>query len=388
MRRFALLVAGLGLLAVVLAGVSGGATQAERRWVITDLGTLGGAESRAVDINDRGQIIGWADTKVKDRDGNFISDSVIWENGKMRAIRIDASDINARGQVAGSVRLKKHERAALWENGKTRILGTLSREQNWWTEGIALNDRSQVIGNDIALPKDDTTWRGFLWEQGAITDLGSFGGSTTNAEAINNRGQVIGTSDTEYDPPDKYSQTHGFLWENGKMTDLGARFRLASPAIINDRGQIPGSAHGRAAVWYHGAIRYLASSSLARGVVAHDINQHGTIAGACIVPPRPQNRLHPCLWRDGKVLDLGLVYGDGGKALAVSDREQVIGNSRAGRGKFHAFVWENGRMTDLGTLPGGKESQALAINNQGQIIGWSETKTGSQHAVLWTLKRG
>jgi uncharacterized membrane protein len=45
-------------------------------------------------------------------------------------------------------------------------------------------------------------------------------------------------------------------------------------------------------------------------------------------------------------------------------------------------------MTDLGTLPGGKESEAVAINNRGQIIGWSDTRSGEQHAVLWTLKRG
>ena len=45
MRRFALLVAGLALLAGVAATVSGGGTQAESRWVITDLGTLGGKES-------------------------------------------------------------------------------------------------------------------------------------------------------------------------------------------------------------------------------------------------------------------------------------------------------------------------------------------------------
>jgi uncharacterized membrane protein len=43
-------------------------------------------------------------------------------------------------------------------------------------------------------------------------------------------------------------------------------------------------------------------------------------------------------------------------------------------------------MTDLGTLPGGKESEAFAINDPGQILGWSETKSGSHHAVLWTLK--
>jgi probable HAF family extracellular repeat protein len=93
------------------------------------------------------------------------------------------------------------------------------------------------------------------------------------------------------------------------------------------------------------------------------------------------------VWRNGTVRVLRLVFGDRGRAIALNDRGQVIGNSRAGSGRFHAFVWENGKMTDLGTLPGGKESQALAINERGQIIGQAETKTGQRHAVLWTLKR-
>ena len=139
-------------------------------------------------------------------------------------------------------------------------------------------------------------------------------------------------------------------------------------------------------MWERGGIRVLPNAPGVRGVRAEAINEAGTIAGVCTVPPA--RRAHPCLWRDGKALDLGLVYGDSGKAVALNDRDQVIGVSRTGRGPFHAFVWESGKMTDLGTLPGGNESQALAINNRGQIVGWSETKTGSQHAVLWTLKRG
>jgi probable HAF family extracellular repeat protein len=78
-----------------------------------------------------------------------------------------------------------------------------------------------------------------------------------------------------------------------------------------------------------------------------------------------------------------MAFGDRGYAIALNDRGQVIGNSRSGGGPFHAFVWEKGKMTDLGTL-GGRESVAAALNERGQIVGWSETRSGTRHAVLWT----
>ncbi|HSG13644.1 MAG TPA: hypothetical protein VLA22_07225 [Gaiellaceae bacterium] len=56
MRRALWMSLSVLLLAGVAVASSGGATQAEARWVITDLGTLGGRESEAVAINERGQI--------------------------------------------------------------------------------------------------------------------------------------------------------------------------------------------------------------------------------------------------------------------------------------------------------------------------------------------
>ncbi len=48
----------------------------------------------------------------------------------------------------------------------------------------------------------------------------------------------------------------------------------------------------------------------------------------------------------------------------------------------HAFLWENGVMTDLGTL-GGRASYALALNERGHIVGYSSTGTGQYRATLW-----
>ena len=49
---------------------------------------------------------------------------------------------------------------------------------------------------------------------------------------------------------------------------------------------------------------------------------------------------------------------------------------------IHAFLYQNGVMTDLGTL-GGAFSQANAINNAGQIVGVFSTVTGSSHAFFY-----
>jgi len=53
----------------------------------------------------------------------------------------------------------------------------------------------------------------------------------------------------------------------------------------------------------------------------------------------------------------------------------------------HAFVWQYGTMTDLGTL-GGDVSAPTAINERDKIVGASNTPSGKGRAVIWTLKRG
>jgi len=71
------------------------------------------------------------------------------------------------------------------------------------------------------------------------------------------------------------------------------------------------------------------------------------------------------------------------EARAVNDRGQVVGDSiPAGLGPEHAFLWEQGRMRDLGTL-GGAFSVAQAINDHGRVVGTSTTAGGETHAFSW-----
>jgi probable HAF family extracellular repeat protein len=57
------------------------------------------------------------------------------------------------------------------------------------------------------------------------------------------------------------------------------------------------------------------------------------------------------------------------------------------RGFAHAFLWQNGRMIDLGTPPGARSGPpgvtVTGINDPGQVVANVVTASGFTHAVLW-----
>jgi probable HAF family extracellular repeat protein len=71
-------------------------------------------------------------------------------------------------------------------------------------------------------------------------------------------------------------------------------------------------------------------------------------------------------------------------AFDINDRGQIVGFSNvAGDMTTHAFLWQNGVMTDLGTLPGDFASFAYAINDLGQVVGQSIDQNGNPRGFLW-----
>jgi probable HAF family extracellular repeat protein len=84
------------------------------------------------------------------------------------------------------------------------------------------------------------------------------------------------------------------------------------------------------------------------------------------------------------ITDLGTLPG-GYESIAygINNRGQVVGYSTTASGEYHAFLWEDGEMTDLGTL-GGAYSVAYGINSRGQVVGYSASASGENHAVLWS----
>jgi len=50
----------------------------------------------------------------------------------------------------------------------------------------------------------------------------------------------------------------------------------------------------------------------------------------------------------------------------------------------HAVMWVNGKILDLGTLPGGSQSSANAINASGQVVGGSNSSATQANAFVWS----
>jgi probable HAF family extracellular repeat protein len=79
---------------------------------------------------------------------------------------------------------------------------------------------------------------------------------------------------------------------------------------------------------------------------------------------------------------LGTLGGPDSHGTDLNEKGQVVGHSATAAGATHAFVWDGGRMTDLGRGLG-TESRAAAINAAGEVVGTYDADC--QRAFYWKV---
>jgi probable HAF family extracellular repeat protein len=386
----------LGMLAL-LATPAGLAAQGQNaqvpHYTVIDLGPVGNPFSQATSLNNHGLVTGF-DTAP---DGT--SHSVLWYKGVIKDIsepglgglNSAAGGVNERGQVIGAAETSSKDPnnenfcgygtglqcvAFLWQKGVITPLPTLGGANG---QAQAINNRGEVAGFAENSTQDPECPSGvrvngtgpqvldfeaviYGPEPGQIRELPPLPGDSVGmAFGINDKGQAVGSSGTcanTYVPPFA-AGPHAVLWDkDGSVHDLGNLGGTANPAVLG------------------------------LGNVAFAINNRGQVTGISALSG--SETAHPFLWtRNQGMQDLGVLSGDvNGAGLGINNEGDVVGASGPLTGSPRAFLWQRGVMSDLNALVPADTPlyllTAFAINDRGEIAGFGVNSTMEVHAFLAT----
>jgi probable HAF family extracellular repeat protein len=369
---------------LVLIAVCFGFAASQQQYTITDLPSLGGTNSRANSINNRGWLAGFSNLP-----GNQSRHAALWRDGALTDLgtlggpnsNVTWSVKSNSGLVAGisqtatpdplgeawsSAAFYPGPNAAgfinlgfIWENGKMRGLPTLGGNNGFAT---GANSRGQVVGwaentyhDPTCVPPQVLQFRPVVYGPGQsqIHELPLVQGDTSGAAtAINEQDQVVGISGICDQAVGRHTAKHAVLWTNGKITDLG---NLGAP-------------------WWN---------------TPTNINQRGDVVGFAGALNDPDgNFLQAFIWtaKDG-IQPLGFLPGDvHSEAYGINEKRQVVGLSCDADGNCRAFIWGNGVMRDLNDFKQAgytaRLEQARDINEAGEIAGRSIDAAGVRRAFL------
>ncbi len=280
--------------------------------------------------------------------------------------------------------------------GEMQDLGTLGGATG---TAAAVNQGGAVVGS--SLTQGSIPHAFYKPAGGAMQDLGTLGGFTVDAQDVNASGQVVGQSE------DGSFQDRAFIWQSGVMTPLSAPWGTPIRALgINDAGQVAGNANVNGVVETHAFVT-IGGVAVDIGTLGgsvsfgNEVNDLGEVAGqSYIFTPTITQSFHAFRWKDvngngandsGEMQDLGTLGGRHSYAYDLNNNGLVVGRSELtmGSGNTHAFILSrsDGVLRDLNTVVTGTGwtfQDARGINNRGQIAGTGLNPDGKMHAFLLT----
>ena len=277
--------------------------------------------------------------------------------------------LNSRGQVAGIVPsfvVGGHPIAAIGTAGdgvKTIVPPDL------YSEPGGINESGNVVG--ILLPSGSTDFRAFFYAGGNLVDMGTLGGTFAFATGISNTNLATGESE------DASGVLTAFLWNGSSMIGLPTPAGvLGSVGMgVSDNGNVTGLAligsnpsNYQAFVWKGGKM-VLLEGPLSAG---NAVNNNGVVAGDTINGA--------AMWTaSGTRIDLG-----NGDALAINGAGVIAGLISTPLAGAHASVWNQGIVTDLGSLfDPDVQSIAWSIDDAGAVFGLTYPNTSSNEVIEW-----
>jgi probable HAF family extracellular repeat protein len=254
-------------------------------------------------------------------------------------------------------------------------------------------DGSHIAGYSTNFnPSTGTTYRPWVWSDGALHDLGNVLGGALyfRIGGVNDSGQVVGT--------DYYSNgsSHTFITSSGGSTQsldsLGTKVQAFD---INDSGQVVGEVDGQAFIWTPGSgdtlIPHLTNGG-SGDQVAWAINDNGQVAGWDTVSvPRVGAYSRPFEWSAADGLTAIPLAGPNtyqAQARAISESGLAAGNSLnvPPGAPEAAFLWTMGLGTSSKSL--GQVDAATGVDSLGEVVGNDGGLSGlsSQEAFIWSAR--
>jgi uncharacterized membrane protein len=261
----------------------------------------------------------------------------------------------------------------------------------------AMNERGQVVGySHDTLEGDGDGWRAFVWERGRMRELPTPPeGGPTYAKAISETGVVAGQT---FMP--STGQWRAVVWRRGRVSMLPVPSGAAesAPSAVNSRGQVVGrlSRSGTgvrresAVLWANDSMRLLDPPvPLSAEATALDIDERGRV----LVEARVGGTLEYWFWADGRFTRLNGFLRTFYPPV-MNARGQIAGEVRDEAGRTRVRTWTDGRWRDSNAVPAGSEVAVVDLNERGDVIGWIRSQevdangepTGfDHHGFLWRV---